>query len=193
MSILRKCVAKKTVLANAAQKGLLKLEKYELDINEAILPFIAVILHPGLKCEYFVEHKYPNSTIRDIKRKVSEYFTEHYKAVVDEESSDSDEDELMAYMFKKSKSDKISSELDKYLKLPRLDRKLCPTPLEYWKGQKVMFPLLSKMAMDIFAVQPSSVAVERDFSGAGRVVPTSRPSLEHETITATMCVKFWLK
>lgn len=155
-------------MSSVAQKGLLKLQKYELNIDETILPFIAVILHPSLKCGYLTEHKYPSSTIRDIKKKVSEYFREHYKAPVDEESSNSEEDELMAYMFKQTKSDKISSELDKYLKLSRSNRKICP--LEYWKGQQVVFPLLSKMAMDIFPVQPSSVAVERDFSHAGRVV-----------------------
>lgn len=181
-------------MARAAQKGLLKLQKYELDIDETILPFIAVILHPGFKCEYFTEYfKYPSSKIRDIKKKVSEYFREHYKAPVEEESSDSEEDELMAFMFKQTKSDKITSELEKYLKLPRLDRKTCPCPIEYWKGQKEMFPLLTKMAMDILPIQPASVAVERDFSHARRVVPPSRSSLKHETITASMCLKSWLE
>lgn len=74
VSILKKCANENSVLSSAAREGLEKLHKYKLDVNDTILPFIATVLHPGLKCQYFVEHKYPSSTIRDIKKKISEYF-----------------------------------------------------------------------------------------------------------------------
>ena len=79
----------------------------------------------------------------------------------------------------------------KYLKLPLSHKKVCP--LDYWKGQKVEFPLLSKMAMDVLPVQGSSIAVERDFSKAARVVPPSSVGLNHDAMTASMCLKSWFQ
>lgn len=80
VTILKKCVNDNSVISNAARQGLSKLEKYQLDIDESILPFMAVVLHPALKLHYFKDYNYPSSLIRDIKKKISDYFLKEYKA-----------------------------------------------------------------------------------------------------------------
>lgn len=62
-------------LRHAAQGALEKLKKYEVRFDTCITPFIATTLHPALKLNYFKEHNYPSSEIREIKKSISEYFT----------------------------------------------------------------------------------------------------------------------
>lgn len=152
-------------------------------------------MFPALKLNYFKEHNYHNSTVREIKQQISEYFSKNYEqplsSTLKSYEEDNTDDELHQHIFKRSKTDKISSELQKYLLLPLANKKT--DPLEYWKAQVHEFPLLSKMAMDVLPVQAASTAVERDFSQGGRVVTPERASLNSETITATMCLNSWLK
>ncbi|KAG4070300.1 hypothetical protein HA402_014400 [Bradysia odoriphaga] len=188
-----------TGLVHAAREGLAKLQKYESIIYSSKLPFIATFLHPALKLNYFKEHKYPNTKIREIKNMITDYFAENYESEViqsNEETSPedqrtADEDELFAHMYKRSKPDKVSSEIQKYLSLPLSNASM--KPLEYWRSESVQheFPKLSKMARDVLPVQSSSVAVERDFSKGAHVVTPTRCSLTSETIRASMFLKSW--
>lgn len=100
-----------------------------------------------------------------------------------------EDDELFSRMYKRTKIDKFSSEIQKYLSLPLSHPTV--TPLEYWRSKSVQqeFPKLSKMAKDVLAVQPSSVAVERDFSKGARVVTPTRCALIALTIRASMFLK----
>ena len=168
------------------------MEKYELNINNSIIPFIATVLHPALKMNYFAEHQYSKTDIRRIKNGIQDYFDKEYDKCESFEdiSSSATEDELNAHMFRRSKRQKLTSELEKYLQLPLANKRA--NILEYWKVQRTEFPLLSKMAMDILPAQAASVAVERDFSQAGRVVAPARSSLQPKTITASMCCKSWM-
>nr|GEX46927.1 zinc finger BED domain-containing protein RICESLEEPER 2-like [Tanacetum cinerariifolium] len=49
--------------------------------------------------------------------------------------------------------------------------------LGFWKAKKTMFPVLSRMAMDILSVQATSVAYESAFSTSGRVLSIRRTRL----------------
>lgn len=94
-------------------------------------------------------------------------------------------------MFKRTKKDPFASEFDQYLKLPLADKKVDLT--EFWKSQSEQFPLMSKMARDVLPVQSASVAIERDFSDAKRVVTPNRASLNYDTIKTSMCLKSWFE
>lgn len=110
-----------TSLVHAAKAGLRKLEKYEEIIYSSKIPFIATFLNPALKLNYFKEHKYPNSKIREVKNMISEYFSENYdndESETDDVDNERVDDELYTHMYKRSKVDTISSEIQKYLNLP---------------------------------------------------------------------------
>lgn len=192
---LKSIVRGPTSLVRATKAGLEKLQKYEEIIYSSKIPFIATFLNPALKLNYFKEHKYPNSKIREVKNMISDYFSENYDesesedAIIDEREDE--DDELYMHMYKRAKVDKISSEIQKYLNLPLEHPKV--SPLEYWRSSNVQynFPKLSKMARDVLPIQSSSVAVQRDFSKGARVVTPTRCSLIAETIRASMFVKSW--
>lgn len=177
-------------LRNAAQGALLKLKKYEVKIDKSIIPFIATVLHPGLKMEYFKEHKYPAVEIREIKKAITNYFVENYENNEDyDEPEATFDDELHEHMFKRSRREKTSSELLKYLSLPLADRKV--QPLDYWKSQTQQFPRLCMMARDVLPAQAASTCVERDFSKGSKLVTPTRCAMLKTTIRATMSLKSW--
>ncbi|GJU11136.1 zinc finger BED domain-containing protein RICESLEEPER 2-like protein [Tanacetum coccineum] len=59
----------------------------------------------------------------------------------------------------------------------------------FWKEKETMFPVLSRMAMDIISVQASSVASESALSTSGRVLSIRRTRLNLESLEMCMCLK----
>ena len=63
--------------------------------------------------------------------------------------------------------------------------------LEWWKKQKIKYPVLSIIARDVLTVLVSKVASEAVFSAGGRVVSKKRCNLSLEVIEAVVCLKDW--
>nr|GEV00439.1 zinc finger BED domain-containing protein RICESLEEPER 2 [Tanacetum cinerariifolium] len=61
--------------------------------------------------------------------------------------------------------------------------------LGFWKEKETMFPVLSRMAMDLISVQASSVASESAFSTSGRVLSIRRIRLTPASLEMCMCLK----
>nr|GEU85126.1 reverse transcriptase domain-containing protein [Tanacetum cinerariifolium] len=61
--------------------------------------------------------------------------------------------------------------------------------LGFWKEKKTMFPVLSRMAMDLISVQASSVASEFAFSTSGRVLSIRKTRLTPASLEMCMCLK----
>ncbi|GJU02533.1 zinc finger BED domain-containing protein RICESLEEPER 2 [Tanacetum coccineum] len=64
--------------------------------------------------------------------------------------------------------------------------------LGFWKEKETMYPVLSRMAMDIISVQASSVASESAFSTSGRVLSIRRTRLTLASLEMCMCLKDYL-
>nr|GEW12427.1 transposase [Tanacetum cinerariifolium] len=63
-------------------------------------------------------------------------------------------------------------------------------PIEgFWKEKETMFPVLSRMAIDLISVQASSVAFESAFSTSGRVLSIRRTRLTPASLEMCMCLK----
>ncbi len=89
-----------------------------------------------------------------------------------------------------------SDELERYFNEPVLPQDPDDTPaIEWWlrTGQRLRFPLLSKMAIDIFSIPPMSSEPERVFSGAKHTISDQRSSLKIQTIEVLECPKSWLR
>ena len=63
--------------------------------------------------------------------------------------------------------------------------------LEWWKKQKIKYPMLSIIARDVLTVLVSTVASKAVFSAGGRVVSKKRCNLSPETIKAVVFLKDW--
>lgn len=124
-----------STLAHAAELGLKKLQKYYEIIYDSKIPYIATFLNPALKINSFKEHKYPNYKVREIKNMISAFFSDNYDnnevELEEKENAEDEVDELYAHMYKRSKVDQISTEIQKYLNLPLEPPKT--SPLEYWR------------------------------------------------------------
>ena len=65
--------------------------------------------------------------------------------------------------------------------------------LAWWKGKSTRFPILSKLARDVLAIQISTVASESAFSTGGRVLDDFRASLTPFMVEALVCTQDWLR
>lgn len=88
----------------------------------------------------------------------------------------------------------ISNEVDKYLSDPfespkNMDFHL----LDWWRANCVRYPILSKIARDVFALSSSTVDSDNAFSLSGRVVNPFRASLIPKMVEALVCTSDWLR
>ncbi|CAL9004705.1 unnamed protein product [Prunus brigantina] len=88
----------------------------------------------------------------------------------------------------------ISNEVDKYFADPfenALNKgfKL----LDWWKGNQSRYPILSKIAKEIFSIPSSTVTSENAFSLGKRIVDPFRSSLTPEMVEALVCTCDWLR
>lgn len=73
--------------------------------------------------------------------------------------------------------------------------KIAITPLAWWsrEGQRIEYPRLHKMAINILSIAPMSDKAERVFSGARRNISYDRARLGAENIEMTECIRNWNK
>ncbi|GKC72086.1 zinc finger BED domain-containing protein RICESLEEPER 2-like protein [Tanacetum coccineum] len=96
---------------------------------------------------------------------------------------------------KKARSDpSLSSEYERYVHSDFVTM-LQTTEFEtfnvlgFWKAKETMFPVLSRMAMDILSVQATLVASESAFSTSGWVLSIRRTRLTPASLEMCMCLK----
>lgn len=89
---------------------------------------------------------------------------------------------------------RFRTKLDRYL-----DDELVPYDtenfkiLDWWKVAGTRYPILRKIARDIFAIPISTVASESAFSTSGRVLSEHRSRLTPEILEALMCSQDWMR
>ena len=82
-------------------------------------------------------------------------------------------------------------EVDEYLGLKRA--KEFTGVFSWWDSHKDRFPTLYLIAADYLTIAPTSVAVERVFSAAGRVTSPLRNRLAEESIRELVCMMGWVR
>lgn len=87
------------------------------------------------------------------------------------------------------------SDLDVYLEEGRYacDANANLDVLSWWKGERLRFPILSRMAADILSIPVTTVASESTFSAGGRVIDDRRASMSVETVQMLLCGNDWIR
>ncbi|XP_019184375.1 PREDICTED: uncharacterized protein LOC109179325 [Ipomoea nil] len=85
------------------------------------------------------------------------------------------------------------TELEVYLSEVIVDDEDSFDLLRWWKLNSDRFPVLSKMARDVFAVPISTVAFESAFSTSGMVLDAFRSSQTPKIVEALVCAQDWLR
>jgi hypothetical protein len=65
--------------------------------------------------------------------------------------------------------------------------------LQWWIMHSAKYPVLSRMARDLFAAPASTIASESAFSTSGRVISDYRSRLTSKNIEALICIQDWLR
>uniref|UniRef100_E3WH24 Transposase n=1 Tax=[Saintpaulia] hybrid cultivar TaxID=911500 RepID=E3WH24_9LAMI len=99
----------------------------------------------------------------------------------------------MAQVRKSQNQAEITNEVDKYFSDPFVKWSSNFDILEWWKGNTTTYPVISKIARDIFAIPSSTVASENAFSLGRRVVDPFRASLHPKMVEALVCTSDWLR
>ncbi|GKB99307.1 zinc finger BED domain-containing protein RICESLEEPER 2 [Tanacetum coccineum] len=120
--------------------------------------------------------------VEEVKTKMKELFGT-YKEWFDFLSSNS------------SMGEHMESELDRYLREPKIELRKGQSLdiLQWWKVNGPRFPIVSKMARDILAIQISTVASEAAFSTGGRVLDPYRTRLSTTIVEALICTQDWVR
>lgn len=84
-----------------------------------------------------------------------------------------------------------STELDRYLRL-ELPMPI-ESPIQWWMERRLVFPTLSQMALDIFAIPAMAADCERAFSLAKLTLTSQRLSMAPPTLEKVQCLKNWIR
>jgi len=80
--------------------------------------------------------------------------------------------------------DMFDNEVSMYLKQPVIER--ASEPLQYWKDNKSLLPLLSTAARDLLAIQATNCSSERVNSVGGQIITDNRNSLSRTNAETLM-------
>src|SRR5579859_4930468 len=161
--------------------------------TERPLAFIdSTLLHPTLKVSFMKKAKYSDDDITNYKREGEQRYHRSYNSSVPvivpsiprgkrprPLSSDSE-----------SSGGEDINEFTNYLATKR--DKSVKDQLAWWFKSQSIFPKLSKMACDVYAVPATGAGVEREFSISGRVITKQCNRLSPSTIRDLMQYKRWV-
>ncbi|KAG6501116.1 hypothetical protein ZIOFF_040984 [Zingiber officinale] len=185
-------------LKQLASKMKEKFEKYWSDCN--LLMAIAAVLDPTKKMlavEFCFPKLYSELDASKHISKVKEIINSLYEEYVVEETNKGAPHLSESESFGSSSARKTKrSELVDYLEKGRLKKNEIPEKfsyLEWWRMNRMQYPILSKIAVDILAIPVSSVASEATFSAGTRVIDSYRSSLFPDTVQTLLCGGDWLR
>lgn len=99
------------------------------------------------------------------------------------------------YSTHRTKRRRIESELQKYYD-EGLESNIVDDPLKWWikrsNDPRNPYPILTRMAMDLFTIPAMSAECERVFSETKRLITDDRNRLSPKVIEAAQCQKNWL-
>lgn len=186
-----------------------KFDKYYSLTDSSVLYVAALVLHPGCRTAY-IKSNWEKGWQKTALAKVEELWKQHYRDrpspydIIPESydsqltEGDSFQSDLEAYDEYERELTKYSRPTSKdeyidYISLPPLKLGRKTTALSWWmeEEQRLRWPRLAYMAIDILSIPAMSAEAERVFSGARRTISWDRAQLLPSTIEHTECCKHW--
>ncbi|KAF6528636.1 hypothetical protein HZS61_008938 [Fusarium oxysporum f. sp. conglutinans] len=208
-----------TYYSYAIDAARVKLEEY-FGLTDATPAYrCAVALHPANKFTYFeLEWSHNKQWISEAKRVVREVYAQYEEAAAktgtmgaqpQEEVIDDNDVALdplqqarkrrqrlaatAASGSRGNKRIKLTSELDEFMARANKADVEVEDPLEWWVCHASDYPILSKMAFDLFSCPAMSAECERVFSQTKKVITDERNRLKSDTVAALECQKHLLR
>ena len=155
---------------------------------------IAMVLHPGMKLDYFRQAEWEAEWIEEAESLVREEYVSHYEnkdRPAQEEETDTSADtgtDFNDFSNLSVQSAARRHEVDDYLHAPV---EAVSEPLRWWTNNRFVYPYLHRMALDYLSIPATSTAVERVFSCGRHILPFTRNRLSASTIRAYLCLGSW--
>ncbi|KAG7002669.1 ATP-dependent DNA helicase PIF1 [Fusarium oxysporum f. sp. conglutinans] len=176
----------------------LKFEKYYQLTEQAPVYVAGILLHPALRKSYLSEQWERNPAwVSNAVKAVRKIWSTEYKSyqLPDKQQEKRQElDEFDRWRQKVySTASEVKDEFDRFIYGSQVGIGQ-QTALQWWlePTQRENFPLLCRMAIDIFCIPPMSTEAERIFSGARRQVTWDRSSMSAKMVEACECIKSWI-
>jgi len=169
---------------------------------------IAMVLHPGMKLEYFRKQKWEKEWIEQAKILVRDEYIARYekRATSVEPVPERPTTGVMSFGQLSVGTCPRVCELREYLSLPV---EHADEPLKWWMKMERVYPNLHRMALDYLSIPglssyhfiwllltmylATSTAVERVFSQGRHLLPFTRNSLSPSSIQAFLCLGSWAR
>ncbi|RKK10738.1 hypothetical protein BFJ65_g14733 [Fusarium oxysporum f. sp. cepae] len=170
----------------------LKFEKYYQLTEQAPVYVAGILLHPALRKSYLSEQWKRNPAwVSNAVKAVRKIWSTEYKIyqLPDKQQEKGQElDEFDRWRQKVySTASEVKDEFDRFIYGSQVGIGQ-QTALQWWlePTQRENFPLLCRMAIDIFCIPPMSTEAERIFSGARRQVTWDRSSMSAKIVEASL-------
>ncbi|XP_035837258.1 zinc finger BED domain-containing protein RICESLEEPER 2-like [Helianthus annuus] len=190
-----------------------KFDKYWGEIG--VLMCIASILDPRYKklsVEWTFDRLYVGDEclkrVEDVETKLESLFKKYHNTFMASKASMShsnistssneptqDVDDFHAFLKRRPVETGKKTELEVYLDEPNdecVDDSKYDV-LKWWSQHCSKFPVLSRMAKDMFSILITTVASESAFSAGGRILDDYRSSLSKDMVELLVCGSDWLK
>lgn len=177
--------------------GWFVLDKYYVKTDETPVYSAALLLHPSKRLKYLRQNwqaDWHDGAISKAKQIWSQYknlpVETAPKGVPEAEMTVYDK---LAQSLDVTEAGDDEDELDKFINGSPC--KVTVSPLAWWarKEQRLEYPRLHKMALNVLSIAPMSDKAERVFSGTRRTISFDRARLGVETIEMTECIGSWNK
>jgi hypothetical protein len=174
------------------------LSKYYNSSDEAPAYGTALLLHPMRRKKYITVN-WDTSWVEpalDAARKIWAKYKDLQVQDVEEEKEterELSEFEKLAEELDVTGEDDDEDEFERFVTIP--PHKIACTPLEWWckEEQRLEYPRLHRMAIDILSIPPMSDEAERVFSGVRRTISWDRARLGALIVEMTELLGNWNK
>lgn len=172
-----------------------KLDKYYSLTERSPAYIAAMVLTPSQKWTW-IEDNWEKEWISIAKAQLQEFWNTQYKpiqrVVLPTVEDIAHKTEHQIWLEQKRRQPPALDEYVKYCQAqitPEVDSKA------WWMepAQRITYPNLGKMALDMLSIPAMSASPERLFSGAGMTITERRNRLGNESIEALECLKSWYK
>jgi hypothetical protein len=190
--------ANKTGFKNAILMAWHAFDKYYSLTDQVPAYAAALLLHPSRRKRY-IDANWNESWVSTVLPQLQSLWEEKYATVEGDvaQASSKQAHEQDEYDLLERDLDVVQTSTDDWTSFIDADPTeiATKTALEWWcqEQQRMRYPRLSRMAIDILSVPAMSAEAERVFSGARRQIPWSRASLGSKTIEQMECLKHWLR
>ena len=195
-------------LSQSLQTGLTKLLKYWNRTQRSPAYIAAIVLDPTTKWTFFEGWNaewYPNmkadmKAFWETKYRSSTGLPSYVSAVSSPAIHRLLDNKYLEWKHRQKGTRAVQhmrDELDQYIADPIVltDDLEDGTVLQWWlkSKQRTRYPLLSRMAIDIYSIPAMSSEAERVISGAKHTISDQRAGLKSETIELLECLKSWFR